>query len=184
MPASSSQPTPDDAPNSNNPQDYVTPPFLVAAVGASTGGLEAFSKLLGAMPSNAPLALVLVQRMSRTQPSLLPEILATRTALRVVQAADATKIESGCAYVISPDTHMTVIDGHLRVRPRPAGNRSVQADALHAPSSHRHGRGRQGAVCPGNQRRIAAACQLVTLQEQSAGCAQRVVMGSPSPLPT
>jgi two-component system, chemotaxis family, CheB/CheR fusion protein len=111
-------------------QDYVTPPFLVVAVGASAGGLEAFSLLLGIMPSEAPLAVVLVQHMSRTHASLLPEILATRTALGVAAATDGVRVESGRVYVIPPDTHMTVIDGHLRVRPRPVGHGSVQIDAL------------------------------------------------------
>ncbi len=110
--------------------DYVTPPFLVAAVGASAGGLEAFSSLPGRLSADAPLAVVLVQHMSRTQPSLLPEILAKRTALRVILATDAVLVERGCVYVIPPDKHMTVIDGHLRVTPRPKGQSSVQIDAL------------------------------------------------------
>jgi len=113
-----------------DPQDYVTPPFLVAGIGASAGGLEAFSSLLGAMPKDAPLAVVLVQHLSRTHPSQLPEILATRTALSVLTAIDGVRVESGCVYVIPPDKHMTVIDGHLRVRPRPAGYGSAQIDAL------------------------------------------------------
>jgi two-component system, chemotaxis family, CheB/CheR fusion protein len=111
-------------------QDYVTPPFLVAAVGASAGGLEAFSNLLRGLPSDSPLALVLVQHMSRTQPSLLPEILARRTALQVTQATDGVRIVAGHVYVIPPNTHMTVIDGHLRLRPRPKGHWSLQVDAL------------------------------------------------------
>ncbi|MEO8900867.1 MAG: chemotaxis protein CheB, partial [Polyangiaceae bacterium] len=98
-----------------DPQDYVTPPFLVAAVGASAGGLEAFSALLGAMPSDAPLAVVLVQHLSRTHVSQLPEILAARTALSVLSATDGSRVESGHVYVIPPDKHMTVIDGHLRL---------------------------------------------------------------------
>ncbi len=110
--------------------DYVTPPFLVAAVGASAGGLEAFSSLLGSISPEAPLAVVLVQHMSRTEPSMLPEILAKRTALRVILATDAVLVERGCVYVIPPDKHMTVIDGHLRVTPRPKAHGSVQIDAL------------------------------------------------------
>jgi two-component system, chemotaxis family, CheB/CheR fusion protein len=120
----------DDPPKSGASQDYVTPPFLVAAVGASAGGLEAFSKLLGHLPRDAKLAIVLVQHMSRTQPSMLPDILARRTALRVVLATDGHEVELGHVYVIPPDTHMTVIDGHLRVRPRPEGYWSVQVNAL------------------------------------------------------
>lgn len=114
----------------DGPEAYVTPPFLVAAVGASAGGLEAFSKLLCQIPRTAPLAVVLVQHMSRTQHSMLPEILATRTALEVVLASDEAQVEQGHVYVIPPDTHMTVIDGHLRVRPRPEGHSAVQVDAL------------------------------------------------------
>ena len=115
---------------SDDAQDYVTPPFLVAAVGASAGGLEAFSNLLRELPSDAPLALVLVQHMSRTQPSLLPEILTQRTALHVAQASDGVRILAGHVYVIPPNAHMTVIDGHLRIRPRPKGHWSLQVDAL------------------------------------------------------
>lgn len=117
-------------PGAPDAQDYVTPPFLVAAVGASAGGLDAFSTLLREMPREAPLAMVLVQHMSRTQPSLLPEILARRTALTVLQATDGVRVEAGHVYVIPPDKHMTVIDGHLRIRPRPKGKWSLQVNAL------------------------------------------------------
>jgi two-component system, chemotaxis family, CheB/CheR fusion protein len=119
-------------PKTDESKAYVSPPFLVAAVGASAGGLLAFSGLLGAIPRDARLAVVLVQHMSRSAPSLLPEILATRTELEVVLATDEVEIEQGHVYVIAPDTHMTVIDGHLRVRPRPEGYGSVQVNALFA----------------------------------------------------
>jgi two-component system CheB/CheR fusion protein len=129
--AATEQPTPECPPSSAaDAQSYVTPPFLVAAVGASAGGLEAFSTLLREMPREAPLAMVLVQHMSRTQPSLLPEILAGRTALTVLQATDGVRVEAGHVYVIPPDKHMTVIDGHLRLCPRPKGPWSLQVNAL------------------------------------------------------
>jgi two-component system, chemotaxis family, CheB/CheR fusion protein len=133
----------------SDPQDYVTPPFLVVAVGASAGGLEAFSLLLGAMPSDAPLAVVLVQHLSRTHESQLPEILARRTALSVLTATDGVRVESGHVYVISPDTHMTVIDGHLRVRPRPKGYFSVQIDALFQSLAEFYGDKAVGVVLSG-----------------------------------
>jgi two-component system CheB/CheR fusion protein len=132
-----------------DPQDYVTPPFLVAAVGASAGGLEAFSTLLRPMPSDAPLAVVLVQHMSRTHDSQLPEILAARTALRVLAAADGMRVQSGHVYVIPPDTHMTVIDGHLRVRPRPEGHGSVQIDALFRSVAEYYGAKAVGVILSG-----------------------------------
>ena len=111
-------------------QDYVTPPFLVAAVGASAGGLKAFSSLLRELPREAPLAIVFVQHMGRKQRSLLPEILAQRTTMQVAQAIDGDQIEAGHVYVIPPDKHMTVIDGHLRICARPEGPWSLQVNAL------------------------------------------------------
>ena len=140
---------PHDSKVGSDPQDYVTPPFLVAAIGASAGGLEAFSSLLGAIPKGAPLALVLVQHLSRTHTSQLPEILATRTALCVVTASDGVRVESGHVYVIPPDTHMTVVDGHLRVRPRPNGYFSTQIDALFRSLAEFYGAKAVGVVLSG-----------------------------------
>ncbi|MEO6602118.1 MAG: chemotaxis protein CheB [Polyangiaceae bacterium] len=130
-------------------QDYITPPFLVAAVGASAGGLEAFFALLGAMPSNAPLAVVLVQHLSRTHTSQLPEILATHTALSVLSATDGSRVESAHVYVIPPDKHMTVIDGHLRLRPRPEGHESAQINALFRSIAEYYGDKAVGVVLSG-----------------------------------
>jgi len=101
------------------------------------------------MPRDAPLAVVLVQHLSRTHESQLPEILATRTALQVLTATDGMRIESAHVYVISPDTHMTVIDGHLRVRPRPEGHSSVQIDALFCSLAEFYGPKAVGVVLSG-----------------------------------
>jgi two-component system CheB/CheR fusion protein len=101
------------------------------------------------MPSDAPLAVVLVQHLSRTHTSQLPEILATRTALCVVTASDGVRVESGHVYVIPPDTHMTVVDGHLRVRPRPNGYFSVQIDALFRSLAEFYGEKAVGVVLSG-----------------------------------
>jgi two-component system CheB/CheR fusion protein len=111
-------------------QDYVSPPFLVAAVGASAGGIDAFTSLIQDIPREAPLAIVLAQHLSRTYPSALAEVLDKRTALHVTQATDQVRVEPGHVYVIPPDKHMTVIDGHLKIRPRPDGFWPRQVDAL------------------------------------------------------
>ena len=102
---------------SDQPSPSTAPPFLVAAVGASAGGLEALSSLLRVIPGETTLALVLVQHLARDQPSILPGLLANTTKLQVVLARDEQKIEARHVYVIPPDARMTVSDGHLRVRP-------------------------------------------------------------------
>jgi two-component system CheB/CheR fusion protein len=112
------------------PQDYVTPPFLVAAVGASAGGIEAFTAMVQDIPDDAPLAIVLAQHLSRDRPSALADVLDKRIALRVTQATDRIRVEPGRVYVIPPGKHMTVIDGHLRISPRPEDFWPRQVDAL------------------------------------------------------
>src|SRR5437773_363372 len=51
-------------------------PHLIVGVGASAGGLEAFSQLLDALPADAGIALVFVQHLSPSHTSVLPELLA------------------------------------------------------------------------------------------------------------
>jgi two-component system CheB/CheR fusion protein len=92
--------------------------FLVAAVGASAGGLAAFSDVLRAIPDDTPIAVVLVQHLARDQPSILPELLSHVTSLSVQVARDLVPLEPRHVYVIPPDAQMTVSDGCLRVRPQ------------------------------------------------------------------
>src|SRR6185503_11430524 len=84
------------------------PPFLVAAVGASAGGLEAFTSLLRAIPGEVPLALIFVQHLAHDQPSILPELLRKATALEVLVAEDGCALQPRHVYVIPPDARMTV----------------------------------------------------------------------------
>ena len=50
--------------------------------------------------------------------------------MHVAQATDGVQVRAGHVYVIPPDKHMTVIDGHLRICPRPEGHWSLQVNAL------------------------------------------------------
>src|SRR3712207_9029834 len=78
-------PTPEEQPDRQaQPVDAEQPPrlpFPVVGVGASAGGLEAFSEFLGAMPPDGGLAFVLVQHLPPDRESLLGDILARRPAL-------------------------------------------------------------------------------------------------------
>ena len=49
--------------------------FPVVGIGASAGGLEAFKKLIKAIPEDSGMAFVLVQHLDPNHESLLPEIL-------------------------------------------------------------------------------------------------------------
>ena len=67
---------------------------MIAGVGASAGGLEAFSQLLQAFPADPGLAMVFVQHLAPKHESLLPFLLAARTALTVVQAVEGMTVSA------------------------------------------------------------------------------------------
>jgi len=93
--------------------------LTVVGVGASAGGLEAFSQLLHALPDDADLALVLVQHLAPQHESALPALLGAKTRLSVHQVTDGMHIEPGHVYVIPPNVQMGITDGELHLAPRP-----------------------------------------------------------------
>jgi len=93
-------------------------PFPVVGVGASAGGLEAFTQMLGALPADTGMAFVLVQHLAPRHASLLTEILARATTMPVTEAQDETRVEPNRVYVIPPDRDIVISQGVLRLRPR------------------------------------------------------------------
>jgi two-component system CheB/CheR fusion protein len=91
----------------------------VIAVGASAGGLEAFSQILERLPPDIDAAFVFIQHLSPQHASNLTELLAAKSSLEVVTAASGTRIEPGRVYVMPPNVHMEVVDGELHLIPRP-----------------------------------------------------------------
>ncbi|HEX3694105.1 MAG TPA: CheR family methyltransferase [Polyangia bacterium] len=94
-------------------------PVPVAGVGASAGGLTAFTQLLRGLPPNPGMALVFVQHLSPTYESALPELLSKETHLPVSQATNRTQIAINHVYVVPPNAELTVVDGILRLGARP-----------------------------------------------------------------
>src|ERR1700761_8322184 len=93
--------------------------FRIVGVGASAGGLEAFSELLGHLPAHAGLAYVLVQHLDPTHRSLLSELLGRTTTLPVREIKDDMRAEANHIYVIPPNCNLSIQDGVLKLLPRP-----------------------------------------------------------------
>ena len=86
----------------------------LVAVGASWGGLDALTVVLGALPGSFPAPVVVVQHRSpQAHSSSLVNLLAHRSALAVVEADDKMPIEPGHVYVAPPDYHLLVETGSL-----------------------------------------------------------------------
>jgi two-component system, chemotaxis family, CheB/CheR fusion protein len=98
-------------------------PVTVVGIGASAGGLEALSELFRNVPADTALAYVVVQHLSPTHGSILAELLARQATIPVHQAVNGDRVEVNHAYVIAPDTKMTLTDGHLKLVPRDPDDR-------------------------------------------------------------
>ena len=100
------------------PQQSRRAPFPIVGVGASAGGLEAFTQLLKALPSRTGMVYVLVQHLDPTHESALTELLARATEMPVRQVTDAMPVDPNRVYVIPPNVDMVISQGILRLTPR------------------------------------------------------------------
>jgi two-component system CheB/CheR fusion protein len=92
--------------------------FPIVGVGASAGGLEAFTQMLGALPVDTGMAFVLVQHLAPTHASRLAEILSRATELPVAEIEDGVRVEPDHVYVIPPDCDLLIAQGRLELIPR------------------------------------------------------------------
>ncbi len=91
----------------------------IVGVGASAGGLEAFSSMMRALPPNPGFAIVLVQHLAPQHESALPTLLTSYTTMPVIQVTEGMRVERDRLYVIPPNVQMGITDGHFHLKPRP-----------------------------------------------------------------
>ena len=105
--------------------------LTVVGVGASAGGLEAFSQILRACSEAKHVAIVFVQHLSPHHESALVSLLTVQTPLTVVQAEEGMRVEAGHVYVIPPNVQMAMRGAELHLSPRPADrSRHTPIDAF------------------------------------------------------
>src|SRR6185436_21036064 len=83
-------------------------PYPVVAIGASAGGLEAFSLLLASLPADTGMAFLLVQHLDPRHESRLTDILGRKTSMPVLEAAHGMSIQQNKVYVIPPNANMAI----------------------------------------------------------------------------
>ncbi len=93
--------------------------FPIVGVGASAGGLEAFSALLGALPVGTGMAFVLIQHLDPEHESALVSLLARVSSVPVAEAVDGEAVQPDHVYVIPKGTKLTIAAGRLKIEPRP-----------------------------------------------------------------
>lgn len=99
------------------PADAGEPAVPIVGVGASAGGVEAFTQLLQALPTDAGMAFVLISHLSHTHKSLLTEILSKATRMPVTELKRKTVVEANHVYVIPPNSDLGLGNGTITARP-------------------------------------------------------------------
>jgi len=92
--------------------------FPIVGIGASAGGLEAFSELLRYLPEKTGMAFVLVQHLDPKHDSALREILARTTKIPLTEVTQGVAVQPDHAYVIPANTNLTIQHGILRLGSR------------------------------------------------------------------
>jgi two-component system CheB/CheR fusion protein len=103
------------------PEDDAKPSsglFPIVGIGASAGGLEAFSELLRHLPEKTGMAFVLVQHLDPKHGSVLQEILSRTTKIPVTEVTQGVVVQPNHAYVIPANTNLTLKNGMLQLGSR------------------------------------------------------------------
>ncbi len=96
-----------------------TPPttFPIVGIGASAGGLAAFSAFFSGMPAvgEPGMAFVLVQHLAPHHDSMLTELIQRTTRLKVIEVEDGMVVHINCVYIIPPNRDMAFLNGALHL---------------------------------------------------------------------
>jgi two-component system CheB/CheR fusion protein len=104
-------------------------PYVVG-IGASAGGLEAFTELLSQLPDDTGMAFVLIQHLDPKHESHLTELLSKASVMPVSEVKGETRIQANHVYVIPPRCNLNISQGVLHTPPRPDNGRNMPIDTF------------------------------------------------------
>jgi two-component system CheB/CheR fusion protein len=95
--------------------DAASKGFPIVGVGASAGGLEAFTQLLSNLPTGTGMGFVLIQHLDPGHASALPQILTRATPMPVREITNNLRVEPNHVYVIPPNKSLSIERGVLKL---------------------------------------------------------------------
>jgi two-component system, chemotaxis family, CheB/CheR fusion protein len=124
--------------------------FPVVGVGASAGGLEAFKRLIKAIPVDSGMAYILVQHLEPTHESILTELLRKVTGIPIQEITDNARVEPNHIYIIPSNKLLTATDGVLQLSPRlPKSEKNMPIDLFFSSLAEVHQSHAIGVVLSG-----------------------------------
>jgi two-component system, chemotaxis family, protein-glutamate methylesterase/glutaminase len=123
----------------------------IILIGASAGGVQALSEVIGGLPSDFPAAIFIVLHISPYGRSAMPVILGRAGRLPAAHATDGEPVEMGRVYVAPPDHHLVLQDDLVRLSRAPTENAQRPAvDVLFRSGAQAYGRRVVAVVLTGN----------------------------------
>jgi two-component system, chemotaxis family, protein-glutamate methylesterase/glutaminase len=102
---------------------------LIGIVSAS-GGFQALPEILGSLPREFPVPILVLQKMLPDHLKHLADLLGEKCLLQVTVPEDGQVPEPGMVYVASPDLGMVVAQDRLRLERGDPGCKRMAANAL------------------------------------------------------
>jgi two-component system CheB/CheR fusion protein len=112
--------------------------FPIVGVGASAGGLEAFSQFINAIPNNSEMAYVVVQHLHPQHDSILTELLSRVAKIPINEITDDIHLAPNNIYVIPENKMLTSFDGVLKLSPRVKDTKNQAIDVFFASLAEVH----------------------------------------------
>lgn len=88
---------------------------FIVGIGASAGGLEAITQLIGHLRPETPCAYIILQHLSPTYRSMMVEILGRETPLQVREASQGDQPQAGTIYVVPANNNALFKEGRLHL---------------------------------------------------------------------
>src|SRR6056297_2288671 len=86
---------------------------FIVGIGASAGGLEALEHFFDNMPPDSGLSFVIIQHLSPDYKSLMDEILANHTRMKIHKAQDGMAVDKNCIYLLPPKKNLKIFHRKL-----------------------------------------------------------------------
>lgn len=124
--------------------------YSIVGIGSSWGGLAAMSTLLGALPGDFSLPIVLVQHRSNDSDRLLADLLQDATDLTVSEVEDKDPLTPGTVHIAPANYHVLIDDGYLSLSlEEPVRFSRPSIDVMFTSAADMYGAGTIGVVLTG-----------------------------------
>src|SRR5499427_10555366 len=91
-----------------SPRSEPSEPYGIVAIAASAGGITALGRVLGGLPREFPVPVVVVQHLDPRHRTVIAEVLGRRAKLPVRLAQEGEKAMPGTIYIAPPTHHLLV----------------------------------------------------------------------------